>query len=333
MRGGPAPTCDGAHLPAPPPRRRPAAVPTPREDFLAFRKALPRPPRLARATVRVRGLDLAVFTTPEVAGGGPPLLCVNGGLLFDHHLLWPALSPLAARRRLVLYDQRGRGASQAPPGPQAARIEHDAGDIPALREALGIARWDVLGHSWGGGLAALGCARDAAGVRRLVLVDAVGPTSAWMDRLQPDGVARLGGPTDPLGARLAAFGPAELTSLDPAVQTAWANALYPAWFADRALAEGFAPPRSASRTGAAVAARLRREGYDWREPIGALRVPTLVIHGTEDLLPVEVARELAGTIAGSQLALVPDAGHMPFWEAPTRFFALVEEYLSAMHES
>lgn len=304
-------------------------MPTPREAFLAFRKALPRTPRLTRATVRVRGLDLAVFTTPEVEGGGAPLLCVNGGLLFDHHLLWPALSPLAACRKLVLYDQRGRGASQAPPGPQAARIEHDAGDIPALRQALGIERWDVLGHSWGGGLAALGCARDPAGVRRLVLVDAVAPTSGWMERLQPDGVARLGGPADAAGARLAAFGPAELTSLDPEVQTAWANALYPAWFADRALAESMTPPRSTSRTGAAVAARLRRDGYDWRAPLGALRVPTLVIHGKADLLPVEIARELAGTIAGSQLALVPDAGHMPFWEAPARFFALVEEFLGA----
>jgi proline iminopeptidase len=282
----------------------------------------------------VRGLDLAVFTTPAVpdADGGarPPLLCVNGGVIFDHNLLWPALSPLAARRQLVLYDQRGRGASQAPPGPQAARIEHDAGDIPALREALGIARWDVLGHSWGGGLAALGAARDAqhGGVRRLVLVDAVGPTSAWMERLQPDGVARLGADT-PAGARLAAFGPDDLANPDPEVQTAWANALYPAWFSDRELAGAFAPPRSTSRTGAAVAARLRRDGYDWREALGALRVPTLVIHGEDDLLPVAVATELARTVPDADLALVPAAGHMPFWEAPAPFFARVEAFLDA----
>ena len=301
-----------------------------REAFLAFRKSLPRTPRLTRSTVRVRGLDLAVFTTPPVDDAArPPLLCVNGGVIFDHNLLWPALSPLAARRQLVLYDQRGRGESQAPPGPQAARIEHDSGDIPALREALGIARWDVLGHSWGGGLAALGVARDQASVRRLVLVDAVGPTSSWMARLQPDGIARLGGPATPAGARLAAFGPDDLASPDPEVQTAWANALYPAWFAHRELADGFAPPRSTSRTGAAVAARLRRDGYDWREPLGALRVPTLVIHGEDDLLPASVAEELARTIPHADLALVPAAGHMPFWEAPAPFFARVEAFLDA----
>lgn len=300
--------------------------PAPREAFLAYRKALPRPPRLARTMVPVRGLELAVFTTPEVPDGGPPLLCVNGGIIFDHHLLWPALSPLAARRQLVLYDQRGRGASQAPPGAQAARIEHDAGDIPALRQALGIARWDVLGHSWGGGLAALATARDQDAVRRLVLVDAVGPTGDWLPRLQPEAAARLDGAER---ERVAGFGPGQLTSPDPEVQTAWANAIYPAWFAHRDLARMFTPPRSTSRTGAAVAARLRRDGYDWRPQLGALRVPTLVMHGEEDLLPVGVAQALARTIPGARLVLVPGAGHMPFWEAPQPFFMHVEAFLGA----
>jgi proline iminopeptidase len=113
-------------------------VPSARERYLAFRAAQGRPPRLERHTVRVRGLDLAVWTTP--ADGAPPdavpLCCVNGGLLFDHKVLWPTLAPLAAGRRLVFYDQRGRGASAAPPGARAARIEHDAGDLAALRAAV-----------------------------------------------------------------------------------------------------------------------------------------------------------------------------------------------------
>jgi Predicted hydrolases or acyltransferases (alpha/beta hydrolase superfamily) len=133
-------------------------------------------------TARVRGLHLAVWTSPPVAGE-LPLLLVNGGMINDHSLLWPALSPLAARRQLVLYDQRGRGESQPPADPLAARIEDDAEDIGALRRALGIRRWDVLGHSWGGGIAMLGVARDLAATRRLVTVDAVGPTSAWMPLL------------------------------------------------------------------------------------------------------------------------------------------------------
>ena len=125
------------------------------QDFVAFRKTLPRTPRLARQTVRARGVDFAVFTSPPV-GNAPPIICVNGGLLYDHSMLWPALSPLAINRQVILYDQRGRGASAAPPNPEDASIEDDAADVGALRRALGIRRWDLLGHSWGGGISMRG---------------------------------------------------------------------------------------------------------------------------------------------------------------------------------
>lgn len=291
---------------------------------MAFRRGLPRTPRLARQTVSLRGLDFAVFTSPPVQDA-VPLLCINGGLLFSHELLWPALAPLAARRQLILYDQRGRGESQVPPGPRAARIEHDAGDVRALREALGLSRWDVLGHSWGGGVAMLAAERDQAAVRKLVLVDAVGVTSAWLDHLVPSALARLDA-----GARAALerIDTDALTQPDPDTHSAYSRALYPAWFADRDLASLFAPPRSTSVTGAAIASELRRVGYDWRPLLRGLRVPTIVIHGEADLLPVALAEETAGTIEGARLLLIPGAGHMPFWEAPAHFFSAVDDFLS-----
>jgi len=297
-------------------------MPSARDRFLAFRRALPRPAFLARQVVRARGLDFAVFTTPPVTGP-PPLLCVNGGLLYDHTLLWPALSPLAGRRQLVLYDQRGRGASQAPPGARAARIEHDAGDLPALREALGLETWDLLGHSWGGGVAMLAAAQDAA-VRRLVLVDAVGPTSWWLPTLHAAALARL---PEAERAALAALDPAALHDPDPATHSAYARAFAPAWFAELELAPLFTPPPTEGATGAAVVARLRREGYDWRDRLRAIRAPTLVVRGEEDLLPAAVADELVALLPDARLAVVPQAGHMPFWERPETFFPLVEAFL------
>jgi proline iminopeptidase len=275
--------------------------------------------------VRARGLELAVYTTPEVPGA-VPLLCVNGGLLFDHKLLWPALSPLASRRQLILYDQRGRGRSQPPPGASSARIEHDAGDIPALRAALGLRQWDLLGHSWGGGIALLGAELDREGTRRIVTVDAVGATSAWMDALDRDAARRL----DAAGrAALARVDGAALDAGDAGAHSAHSRALYPAWFADAELARLFSPPRATSVTGASVAGRLRRDGYDWRPLLRALDRPTLVIHGERDLLPPAVARETAALLPRATLALIPGSGHMPFWEAPEQLFALCESFLSA----
>jgi proline iminopeptidase len=104
--------------------------------------------------------------------------------------------------------------------------------------------------------------------------------------------------------------------------------MYAAWFADQSLAAMFSPPRSESRTGAAVAARLRGEGYDWTALLRAVSVPTLVIHGDKDLLPLGVAREIVATLRHARLQVIPEAGHMPFWESPELFFTLVESFLS-----
>jgi proline iminopeptidase len=297
-----------------------------RERFLAFRRDLGRPPRLTRHHVRARGLDFAVWTTPPVPDV-VPLCCINGGLLFDHKILWPALAPLATHRQLVLYDQRGRGASQTPPGPRAARIEHDAGDVGAIRAALGIERWDVLGHSWGGGIAMLGVSQDQEATRRLVLVDPVGVTSEWLPRLHTAALAHLRDRLPAAHDALAALDPTRLTEPDPEIHTAYARAYYPAWFAEPEVAAMFAPPRSASVTGAAVAARLRRDGYDWREPLRALSVPSLVIHGEQDLLPVAESRRTVALLPHARLETLAGAGHMPFWETADQFFALVDAFL------
>jgi proline iminopeptidase len=294
------------------------------ETFRSFRRSLGRTPPLDRMTARVRGLDLAVWTSPPVTGT-PPLLLVNGGMIHDHTLLWPALSPLAARRQVILYDQRGRGLSQPPADPLAARIEDDADDVGALRRALGIRHWDVLGHSWGGGIAMLGVARDLAGTRRLVTVNAVGPTSEWMAPLHATALARV----DPEErALLERLGGAPLHEPDPVTHGTHARAMYRAWFADPSLADYFTAPMATNITGAAVLARLRREGYDWRPLLRALSTPALVLHGERDALPASVALELAALLPRARPVLLPDAGHMPFWEAPATFFALVDEFLS-----
>ena len=298
---------------------------TARQRFETFRKSLPRPPRLERRIVHARGLDFAVWLSPDTASA-PPLVCVNGGMLYSHALLWPALSPLAVGRQIILYDQRGRGATQAPPALRNSRIEYDAGDLGAIREALGIARWDMLGHSWGGGIAMLAAERDALGVRRLVTANAVGATNDWVAQLHTNALARLEGTER---AALAALDPHTLHADDPAIHAEYSRAIYPAYFADREFGRGFAPPREASATGAAIAARLRRDGYDWREPIKRITATALVVHGTQDILPPRLATELVACIPRATLQFIDGAGHMPFWEQPELFFRSVIDFLDS----
>jgi len=292
-------------------------------DFVAFRKTLPRTPPLARQTVRARGIDFAVFTSPPV-GSAVPIICVNGGLLYDHSMLWPALSPLAIKRQVILYDQRGRGASSAPSNPAEASIEDDAADIGALRRALGIRRWDLLGHSWGGGISMLAASDDHSSIRRLVLVDPVWPTSAWMPVLRRAVLARLHGAQHDAVADIPE---SALASPDPELHSNYSRAVYPAWFADADMANRFKPPEAMSITGAAVLARLRGDGYDWTATLRAVSAPTLVIHGDQDPLPLADPPLDSYILPEAQVVVVPSSGHMPFWEAPARFFSLIESFL------
>lgn len=293
------------------------------ERLVAYRRSLPRTPRLDRQTVRARGISFAVFSTQPVPGR-TPLVGINGGMIFGHDMLWPALAPLAANRQLVLYDLRGRGDSTAPADPLSASIEDDAADLGAIRRALGIRQWDVLGHSWGGGIAMLGTAADPAGVRRLVTVDAVGPTSAWIPILRRNALDKLSGE---FRNRLERIDEASLTSSDPEIHAEQTQAIYPAWFVDSDMPTRFALPKKLSQTGASVLARLRNQHYDWRVELSNISVPTIVIHGELDPLPVETSEQLVHAIPAATHAVIPDAGHMPFWEAPDVFFPRVEAFL------
>ncbi len=261
--------------------------------------------------------------------GTLPVLAINGGMIYGHDLLWPTFAPFAEGRQVILYDQRGRGESQSPPGSRAARIEHDALDVRALREALGIPQWDLAAHSWGGGIALLAAAEDPEGIRRIVTFDAVGPTSGWLNELHGRGVAHLAARgLDDERAALAALDPRALFVEDPELHARYSRALYPAWFHD-VSAMLAPPPLSLSPTGAAVASRLRREGYDWRESHSRVNAPVLLIHGEEDALPVTEADANARALPRAHVLRIPEAGHMPFFEWPALVFDAAVRFLDA----
>jgi pimeloyl-ACP methyl ester carboxylesterase len=307
---------------------RAPAVTTALERLAAWRRRRPRTPPLTRHTVRVRGLDFAVWTSPAVADT-VPLLAINGGMIYGHDLLWPAFAPLAERRQVILYDQRGRGETPAPPGIRAARVEHDIQDIVALREALGIARWDLAGHSWGGGMALLAAAADPIGARRVVTFDAVGATSGWLDALHGRALAHLlARGAQAAHDALAALDPMALHTPDPDRHATYSRTMYAAWFHDQRMAAA-APPAALSATGAVVVARLRREGFDWRDAYQRITAPVLLIHGEEDALPIAEAEASARLIRDAQLVRIPDAGHMPFFEHPEPTFSAALGFLDA----
>ncbi len=114
------------------------------------------------AGATVNGIELYY----EDHGTGPALLLVPG-LGADTRLFGGVIAPLAATCRVIVFDPRGAGRSDKPPGPYT--IEQMADDASGLLDMLGIGRAVVVGYSMGGRIAMSLALDHSTRVRRLVL--------------------------------------------------------------------------------------------------------------------------------------------------------------------
>jgi proline-specific peptidase len=117
--------------------------------------------------------------------GRLPLLCLHGGPGAN----WLHLKPyeaLADERRVVFYDQLGSGNS-ALSGPHDASMwvpELFVEELDAVREALGLERVHVLGHSWGGMLGMQYATGKPDGLVSLIVESSPATVPDWMPELQ-----------------------------------------------------------------------------------------------------------------------------------------------------
>ena len=263
----------------------------------------------ASRRVRVGDIDVAY----RVLGRGEPLLMVMG---FSGTMdLWdPAfLAPLAARRQLVLFDNRGYGGTSANgPYPFAQLADDTAG----LADALGLGRVDVLGWSLGGSIALDLCLRHPATVRRAVLV-AASPGGTAAVPAAPEVTAVLtdeSGSDRERGLRLLAilFPEAWLRTHQTEVLRAFNRPMETATpEANRLLGEAFG----------------RWDGVGDR--LGEIAQPTMLVQGLDDVIvPPRNAELLAAGIPGSWLVRLRDTGHAPMVQEPLRLAALTDVFLT-----
>jgi proline iminopeptidase len=115
----------------------------------------------------------------EEEGSGVPLVLINGGPGGTHHYFHPWFGRAREYARVIYYDQRGTGLSDYEPGPNGYSVEQAVDDLEALRVALGIDRWVLVGFSYGGFLAQYYTTTYPGNVAGLVLVGA--STGMWVD--------------------------------------------------------------------------------------------------------------------------------------------------------
>ena len=232
-------------------------------------------------------------------GAGPPLLLITG--IGAHLDMWAPFARLVAGRELIAFDAPGTGRSPRPGRP--LRMSSLAAMVRALLDELELDRVDVLGYSWGGGLAQELARRAPDRVRRLVLC-ATGPG--------------LGGvPPRPLAALMLAtparyFHPRLLALSVPHI-AGGRTARDPTAFTDEAAERLQRPPDPLGYAYQLYAAA----GWSSLPWLHRLRQPTLVVAGEDDpSVPLRNARILAGRIPDARLEVVEGGGHLFLLDEP-----------------
>jgi len=266
--------------------------------------------------VAARGLNFHYLEWGDPAR--PPLLCFHGITQTAHS--WDEVAPaLAADYRVLCFDQRGHGDSDWATDGTYARHEM-AADIAALADALQLERFAVAGMSMGGLNSITFTAQHPARVAALVIID----VSPEIKREGVENIRKFVQSSDVLESfeafveRAHAFNPrrsrANIESrlrhnLKELADGRWT------WKYDARL-------RSPERPlGANLTANL------W-DDVAAIRCPTLIVKGGEsDILSAESAAKLQAAIVGSEMVVIPGAGHSVMGDAPDAFSAAVLAFL------
>lgn len=229
----------------------------------------------------------------DVAGrsDAPALVLVNS--LGTDLRVWDALAPhLADRFRLVRYDKRGHGLTDATASPYAMALL--AADLAGLLDRLEIGEAVICGLSIGGMIAQQLSAERPDLIRGLVLMDTahkIGSPQMWDERIaaiRADGIASI---SDAILTRW--FSPAFHRDR-PDELAGWRNMLC------RTPVEGYLGCCAAIRDADLTAAAK------------AIAVPTLCMVGEMDgSTPPSVVAELAGLVPGARLVTIAGAGHIP----------------------
>lgn len=249
-------------------------------------------------------------------GSGFPLLLIHGsGPGVTAWANWRLVIPeLAQQRRVIAPDMLGFGYSERPADQQYNQqrwVEHAVGVL----DALGIEQTDIVGNSFGGGLALALAIRHPKRVRRLVLMGSVGVSFPITEGL--DAVWGYKPSFEAMRRLLDVFAFNRHLVNDELAELRYQASIRPGF--QESFAAMFPAPRQRWVDGLAS-----REA-----DIRALPHETLVIHGREDqVIPLSASLALANLIPNSQLHVFGHCGHWTQIEQAGRFVRLVGDFLS-----
>jgi proline-specific peptidase len=263
-------------------------------------------------------------------GAGTPLLCLHGGPGSTHLGLTP-LAQLGDERRVVLYDQLGSGDSSKPSDPSLWTVELFLAELANVRDALGLDRVHLLGHSWGGMLAQEYALTQPDGLVSLILSSTLSSAALWREESLRLRAALPPEVREPLDAHEAAG-----TTADPEYETAIFAFLHrhlcrlDPWppLVEEAIRSTNLEvyntmwgPSEAHPTGVLA-------GWDVTPRLGEIRVPALVLCGRYDEATPLQAETIVQGLPDAELTVFEQSAHMAPVEETERYLTAVRNFLA-----
>jgi proline iminopeptidase len=270
-------------------------------------------------------------------GKGDPIIVVHGGPGLDQGYLLPQMLEFAKDHEVIFYDQRGSGRSlESSIDPKYISSDQFTKDLETLRLKLGLKKVAIIGHSWGGFLSMSYAIKYPANVSSLILVGSAPANykgqKAFADEFNKR-THSIKHKIDPL------FNDKTLSALNMEQINEAYRDLFSVYFKNPSNAKKLTLDMSKESAigGFNVLSLMLKTTYftpdsDLVPALSKLNVPTLIIHGNQDIIPVGTAQTISKATPGSKVVYLSDCGHFPYIEKPNEFFSSIRSFLSKVEE-